>query len=71
METHRVEAWEDALTKKLKAFIKRRKKMNVDEILEAFIKKYPTYKKYRGKIYQKTCQLKGVSEENKESIVDD
>ena len=42
--------------------------MNVDEILEAFVKKYPTYKKYRAKIYQKTCQLKGVPEENKESF---
>jgi len=68
METHREEAWEDALIKKLKAFIKRRKKMNVDEILEAFIKKYPTYKKYRAKIYQKTCQLKGVPEDDKENI---
>lgn len=68
METHREEAWEDALTKKLKAFIKRRKKMNVDEILKAFIKKYPIYKKYRGKIYKKTCQLKGVPEDNKEFI---
>lgn len=68
METHREEAWEDALIKKLKAFIKRRKKMNVGEILEAFIKKYPTYKKYRAKIYQKTCQLKGVPEDDKENI---
>ena len=68
METHREEAWEEDLIKKLKPFIKRRKKMNVDEILMAFIKKYPTYKKYRAKIYQKTCQLKGVSEDDKENI---
>jgi hypothetical protein len=66
METHKEEAWEEALLKKLKPFIKRRKKMNVDEILMAFIKKYPTYKKNRTKIYQKTCQLKSVPEENKE-----
>lgn len=71
METHREEAWEDALTKKLKTFIKRRKKMNVDDILEAFIKKYPTYKKYRGEIYKKTCQLKGVPEDNNENIFND
>jgi hypothetical protein len=70
METHKEEAWEKALIKKLTPFIKRRKKMNVDEILTAFIKKYPTYKKYRGKIYQKTCQLKGITEENNESITD-
>ena len=67
METHKEEAWEEALLKKLKPFVKRRKKMNVDEILMAFIKKYPTYKKYRAKIYQKACQLKGVPEENKEN----
>ena len=67
METHKEEAWEKTLIKKLKPFIKRRKKMNVDEILMAFIKKYPTYKKYRAKIYQKACQLKGVPEENKEN----
>ena len=71
METHREEAWEDALTKKLKVFIKRRKKMNVNEILETFIKKYPTYKKYRGKIYKKTCQHKGVPEDDKENIFND
>ena len=64
METHREEAWEETLIKKLKPFIKRKKKMNVDEILMAFIKKYPTYKKYREKIYKKTCQLKGIPEED-------
>ena len=67
LETHREEAWEEALLKKLKSFIKRRKKMNVDDILIAFIKKYPTYKKNRTKIYQKICQLKDVPEDNKES----
>ena len=67
METHKEEAWEKALINKLKPFIKRRKKMNVDEILMAFIKKYPIYKKYRAKIYQKACQLKGVPEKNKEN----
>ena len=41
--------------------------MNVDDILIAFIKKYPTYKKNRTKIYQKICQLKDVPEDNKES----
>ena len=63
METHKEEALERALSDKLKKFIKRRKKMNVDDILEAFIKKYPNYKKYRAEIYQKTCQIKGVSED--------
>ena len=34
--------------------------MNVDEILEAFIRKYPKYKKYRSEVYRKTCQIKGI-----------
>jgi hypothetical protein len=57
METHKEEAWDKALIKKLKPFIKRRKKMNVDEILKAFVKKYPNYKRYRAEVYEKTCQL--------------
>jgi len=58
METHKEEAWDEELTGKLEKFIKRRKKMNVDGLLESFIKKYPTYKKYKGKIYEKICQIK-------------
>ena len=57
METHKKEAREEALVKKLKPFIKRRKKMNVDEILKAFVKKYPNYKRYRAEVYESTCQL--------------
>ena len=57
METHKEEAWDEALIKKLKPFIKRRKKMNVDEILKVFVKKYPNYKRYRAELYEKTCQL--------------
>ena len=65
METHKEEAWEKALDDKLKKIIKKRKKMNVDEILKVFIKKYPVYKKYRAKVYQKICQIMGVLEEDK------
>lgn len=68
METHKEEAWEKALTDKLNKFIKRRKKMNVDEILKAFIKKYPKYRKYPGKVYQVTCQIMGVPEEKKQDL---
>ena len=57
METHKEEVWEKNLTNKLETLIKRRKKMNVDEIIEAYIKKYPKDKKYRSKIYEKTCQI--------------
>lgn len=69
METHKEEMWEKALTDKLKKFIKRRKKMNVNEILKAFIKKHPKYKNYRVKIYQKTCQIMGVREEDGENTI--
>ena len=45
---------------KLEKYIRRRKKMNVDEIVVAFIKKHPTYKKYPGKVYVNTCQILGI-----------
>ena len=57
METHKEEVLEKTLADKLKRFVKRRKKMNVDEMLKAFIKKYPAYKECRGRIYQKICQI--------------
>jgi len=57
METHKEEAREEALMKKLKPFVKRRKKKNVDQIIKAFVKKYPQYKKYSAEVYEKTCQL--------------
>ena len=63
LETHREEAIEKELTDKLKKFIKRRKKMNVDQILAAFLKKYPNYKKFQAEVYVKTCQIMGVSPE--------
>ena len=59
METHMDEVWEKNLTNKLKPFIKKRKKANVDEIVKTFAKKYPKYKRYRAEIYEKTCQIKG------------
>ena len=61
-ETHKEEAWEKTLNEKLKKYIKRKKKKHVDEIVEAFIKKYPAYKKYPGKVYIMTCQILGVPE---------
>ena len=57
MEMHKEEAREEVLISKLKPFIIRRKKKNVDQIIKAFIKKYPQYKKYREEVYKKTCQL--------------
>jgi len=57
METHKEEYLEKELTNRLKVFIKKTKETNVDGILETFIKKYPSYKKYRSEIYQKTCQI--------------
>lgn len=60
LETHREEAIEKEIYKKLNTLIKRKKKATVDEIVETFVKKYPKYKPYRIEIYEKTCQLKGV-----------
>ncbi len=57
METHKEEEKEEALMSKLKPFIKRRKKKNIDQIIKAFMKKYPQYKKYRAEVYENTCQL--------------
>ena len=57
METHKEEAREEALMSKLKPFIKLRKKKNIDQIIKAFMKKYPQYKKYRAEVYENTCQL--------------
>ena len=57
METHKEERIERELTNRLNGFINKTKETNVDDILETFIKKYPSYKKYRSDIYQKTCQI--------------
>lgn len=60
LETHEEEKIEKEIEKKLKTFIKRRKKANVDEIVEGFVIKFPKYKGYRVEIYEKTCQILGV-----------
>jgi dGTP triphosphohydrolase len=70
METHREEVWEKVLNDKLQNFVKRRKKMNVDDILKAFIKKYPQYKKSPGKIYQMICDIMGTSKEERKKFED-
>lgn len=57
LETHKEEAIEKDLTDKLKTFIRKRKRKNVDEILARFIKKYPKYKKHRSEIYEIICQI--------------
>jgi len=61
MQTHKEEAWAKELDKKLKSFLKRRKKKNVDVILKAFLKKYPKYRNFRIQIYDKTCKMLGES----------
>jgi hypothetical protein len=61
LETHREEEIEKAILKKLNVFFKGMKEENVDDIVEYFVEKYPKYKPYRIEIYEKVCQLKGVS----------
>jgi hypothetical protein len=51
LETHKKEAIEKELSNKLTKFIKKKKKTTIDDIVVAFIKKFPKYKKYRGEIY--------------------
>ena len=59
LETHKEEAIEKELAKKLKPFIKKKKKKTVDQIVEAFVRKYPQYKKIRGIVYKEVCIIKG------------
>jgi len=58
LETHREEEWSGILTEKIKKFVIKNKDMNVEDLLIDFIKKYPSYKKYRDIIYAKICQIK-------------
>jgi len=67
LETHRVEAIEKDLENKLKKFIKKKKKANVDEIVKSFVKKFPKYKGYRVEIYEIACQIMTIPSDDKES----
>ena len=62
LETHQEEKIEDEIEVKLKTFIKRKKKANVDDIVEKFLKNYPKYRNTPGLVYEKTCVILGVSE---------
>lgn len=66
-ETHREEAIEKELENKLKKFIKKKKKANVDDIVKLFVKKFPKYKKYRIEIYEITCHIMAVPSKNRKS----
>lgn len=59
LDTHREEDIEEEITKKLKAFIKKNDKRNVDDIIEAFLHQYPSFKNHRVEIYHKTCHILG------------
>ncbi|MCK4902270.1 MAG: hypothetical protein KAS76_02850 [Thermoplasmatales archaeon] len=65
LETHKEEAIEKEITNKLNKLIKKRRKANVEEIVETFVKKFPKYKRYRTEIYEKTCQIMGNSTNKK------
>jgi len=67
METHKEEKIEEDIEEKIRRFIKKRKKEGVDDIIEKFVKKYPKYKGYRGKVYEITCHIKADSKINKNS----
>lgn len=63
-ETHKEEKIEHEIEKKLKQFMRKKKKANVDEIVEGFVIKFPKYKGYRVEIYEKSCQLLGIKNNN-------
>lgn len=58
LETHREEEIEKEISIKLKKFIKRKKKANVDDIVESFVSRFPKYKPYRIEVYKRACQLR-------------
>ncbi|MCK5636373.1 MAG: hypothetical protein KAH91_03050 [Thermoplasmatales archaeon] len=63
METHKEEQLEKVLEDVLNKFIRRKKKMTVDDTIKAFLKKYPKYRKYRAEVYEKICQIKGETQQ--------
>jgi hypothetical protein len=65
LETHKEEAIEKEIAKKLGTYIKRRKKADVDDIVAGFVSKYPKYRGSRGIVYEKACQLKASNKNNK------
>jgi len=62
LETHKEEKIEKEIEEKLKTFVKRKKKANVDDVVEKFVKKYPKYKSYRSEVYERTCKVMGIIE---------
>jgi hypothetical protein len=60
LETHKEEELEKEIFKKLDIFFRKKKKENVDDIVEFFVEKYPKYKPYRIDIYERVCKLKGI-----------
>jgi len=67
LETHREERIEKEISTKLEKFIKRKKKVNVDDIVKAFVNKFPKYRPYRIEVYERTCQIMAISDNQKKS----
>jgi len=59
LETHKEEKIEKKLIEDLNKFINRNRKMNVDQIVETFMRKNQKYKNYRFKVYELACIIKG------------
>lgn len=57
LETHKEEAWEESLLDELKLFIKEHDYTCVDDILTAFLKKRPSFKKHGAEVYRTICQI--------------
>ena len=55
---HRETLWKKKLTQRLTRFIKPRKQMHENDVVSAFIKEYPVYKKQTDEIYPKIDKIK-------------
>jgi hypothetical protein len=52
METHKKELWEKTLRTRLKRFLKQTDKKTIREIIDAFIRKFPDYRKDPERVYE-------------------
>ena len=57
METHREELWEKTLKTRMNRLLKKKGKGPVKEILDAFINRYPEYRKDPAKVYDVAARM--------------
>lgn len=55
METHKRELWEKTLRTRLNRFVQKTNKKTIREIIDAFMKQFPEYKKNPERVYEMTA----------------